>query len=405
MTAKYKGNKAIVEAGEKYLMGTYKRLPISIERGEGARIYDADGNEYLDFVGGVAVNSLGHCHPAVVEALKERMETVLHCSNYYYNEPAVHLAELICENSCMEKVFFGNSGAEANEGAIKLARKYQKMKGHPEKYVVLTMKNSFHGRTIATLTATGQEKVQHGFEPLPVGFDYIEFNNVESVEPAVAGRTDVAAIMVEPVQGEGGVLPATKEFLEELRRVCDKYELLLIFDEVQVGAGRTGKLFAYQNFGVEPDVMTLAKALSSGVPIGAVTARGEAAEALKPGEHGTTFGGNPLACAVGVATIETMVNGGVLENCEKIGNYLREKMQTLVDKYDSVTGVRGMGLINGLLCTKPGAEVVEKCFEKGVLINCTANTVLRFIPPLTITEADVDKLVATLDEVFTEINF
>lgn len=405
MAQKFFGNAGIKEAGDKYIMNTYKRYPIALVKGEGMKVWDADGKEYTDYLAGIAVTSLGYCHPAVKEALIERANTILHTCNYFYNEPAAHMAQLIVENSCFDKVFICNCGAEANESAIKLARKYQKTKGHPEKYTVVTVRNSFHGRTLATLTATGQEKVQHGFEPLPAGFDYIEFNNVECVEPFVKGRDDIAAILVEPVQGEGGCIPATKEFLAELRRVCDKYDLLLMFDEVQVGIARTGKLFAHQNYGIEPDVMTLAKALASGVPIGACCAKGDAATALQPGEHGNTFGGNPLATAAGAATLETILNDNLCDHVVKMGEYMDKAFAPLIEKYENVEGIRGMGLIKGLMLKKPGGEVASKCLEKGIIINCTAETVLRFVPPLIITEKEIDLLVKTLDEVFAELGF
>ena len=405
MIEKFKTNAEVIENGDKYLYGNHVRMPISMERGEGVYVFDKDGNKYLDFVGGIAVNGLGHCHPAIVKCLQERAETILHCSNYFYNEPAVQTAKLIVENSCFEKVLFANSGAEANEGQIKLARKYAVDHGHPERYVVISMLKSFHGRTLATATATGQEIVHNPkwFSPLPEGFRYAEFNNLESVKEQMGD--DVCAILTEPVQGEGGVRPASKEFLQGLRDLCDEKGILLMFDEVQVGSGRTGKLFAHQNYGVEPDTCSMAKALGSGVPIGAVCARGDAAKTLTPGTHGSTFAGGPLACGLAEATLDTMINGGVMENAVKVGEYFRAELRKLQEKHAIITEVRGMGMINGaeLANNEIGPQIVNKCFEKKVLINCTAGNVLRFIPPLIATEAEIDVVVKALDEAMTEL--
>lgn len=408
MIERFKSNAEAIAAADKYLYGNHARMPIVMDRGEGTYVYDLDGNKYLDFVGGIAVNGLGHCHPAIVKALKERAETMLHCSNYYYNEPAIQTCKLIVENSCFEKVMFANSGAEANEGQIKLARKYAVDHGHPERYVVISMIKSFHGRTLATATATGQEIVHNPkwFSPLPEGFRYAEFNNLESVKEQMGD--DVCAILTEPVQGEGGVRPASKEFLQGLRDLCDEKGILLMFDEVQVGSGRTGKLFAHQNFGVEPDTCSMAKALGSGVPIGAVCARGDAAKTLTPGTHGSTFAGGPLACGLAAATLDTMINGGVMDNAAKVGEHFRAELRKLAEKHPNlITEVRGLGMINGaeLVNNEIGPQIVQKCFEKKVLINCTAGNVLRFIPPLTASEEEVDIVVKALDEAMTELGF
>ena len=397
MIEKFKSNAEAIATADKYLYGNHARMPIVMDRGEGCWVWDLDNNKYLDFVGGIAVNGLGHHHPAIVEAL-DRAKDMMHCSNYYYNEPAVQVCKLICENSCFEKVLFANSGAEANEGQIKLARKYAVDHGHPERYVVISMLKSFHGRTLATATATGQEIVHNPkwFSPLPEGFRYAEFNNLESVKEQMGD--DVCAILTEPVQGEGGVRPASKEFLQGLRDLCDEKGILLMFDEVQVGSGRTGKLFAHQNYGVEPDTCSMAKALGSGVPIGAVCARGDAAKTLTPGTHGSTFAGGPLACGLAEATLDTMINGGVMENAVKVGEYFRAELRKLQEKHAIITEVRGMGMINGaeLANNEIGPQIVNKCFEKKVLINCTAGNVLRFIPPLIATEAEIDVVVKAL---------
>jgi len=403
MIKKLNSNAEIIEVAEKYLYGNHVRIPISIEKGEGIYVYDKDGNKYLDFVGGIAVNGLGHNHPAVVAALKERAETVLHCCNYFYNEPAVLLAQILCENSCFDKVLYANSGAEANEALIKLARKYAKDHGHPERYTILSMKNSFHGRTLGTLAATGQYKIQQYFEPIAEGFKYAEFNNLDDVKTQLSD--DVAAILVEPVQGEGGVLPATKEFLQGLRDICDERGILLLFDEVQTGCGRLGTLFAYQSFGVEPDAVSMAKALGSGVPIGAIATKGDASHTLTPGTHGSTYAGNPLVTSVALATIDTLVNGGVLDNANEVGNYLKEKLEGLKKNHPSIQVVRGKGMIWGLVLDKDGHPVVDNCFKKNLLINCTAGTVLRFVPPLITTKEEVDKMIALLDEALSECNY
>ena len=407
MLEKFKTNAEVIEAGDKYLYGNHIRMPLSMERGEGGWVFDKDGNKYLDYVGGIAVNGLGHCHPRIQECLRERAETILHCSNYFYNEPAVQTAKLIVENSCFEKVLFANSGAEANEGQIKLARKYAKDHGHPERFVVITMHNSFHGRTLATCTATGQYGVHRYFEPLPAGFRYATFNDLDSVKAQVDEYT--AAILTEPVQGEGGVRPASKEFLQGLRELCDEKGILLMFDEVQVGSGRTGKLFAHQYYGVEPDTCSMAKALGSGVPIAAVCARGDAAKTLTPGTHGSTFAGGPLACALAATTLDVMINEGVLDNCQKVGEYFRKRAHEVIEKNhpDAVDEIRGLGLINGIQLKKEtGAPVVDLCFKDSkVLINNTNGNVLRFIPPLVTTEEEVDIVIKAVDDAMTKLGW
>ena len=373
MIEKFKTNAEVIENGDKYLYGNHVRMPLSIERGEGAYVFDKDGNKYLDFIGGIAVNGLGHCHPAIVKCLEERAHTILHCSNYFYNEPAVQTAKLIVENSCFDKVLFANSGAEANEGQIKLARKYAKDHGHPERFVVITMKNSFHGRTLATCTATGQYAVHRYFEPLPSGFRYAEFNNLQSVKDIMDEY--VCAILTEPVQGEGGVRPASQEFLQGLRDLCDEKGILLMFDEVQVGSGRTGKLFAHQNYGVEPD----------------------------------TCAGGPLACALAATTLDVMINDGVIENSRKMGEYFRDQMHKVIEKNhpDAVNEIRGLGLIDGIQLNKPsGQPVVDLCFkDSNVLINNTNGNVLRFVPPLIVNEEEIDIVIKAVDEAMTKLGW
>ena len=397
MIEKFKTNAEVIENGDKYLYGNHVRMPLSIERGEGAYVFDKDGNKYLDFIGGIAVNGLGHCHPAIVKCLEERAHTILHCSNYFYNEPAVQTAKLIVENSCFDKVLFANSGAEANEGQIKLARKYAKDHGHPERFVVITMKNSFHGRTLATCTATGQYAVHRYFEPLPSGFRYAEFNNLQSVKDIMDEY--VCAILTEPVQGEGGVRPASQEFLQGLRDLCDEKGILLMFDEVQVGSGRTGKLFAHQNYGVEPDTCSMAKALGSGVPIGAVCARGEAAKTLTPGTHGSTFGGNPVVCA-GANVVVDRMDQSFLANVNERAVQLRAG----IAKLPHVKSISGIGLMVGIeFYDLKAADVLAACREKGLLV-LTAKTRLRLLPPLTLTAHDVEMALDILGSVLAEMD-
>lgn len=391
----------IVELSEKYIMKTYGRIPLALVKGKGVRVWDAEGNEYLDFVGGLAVNSLGHCPPAVVEAVTEQAGKLMHVSNLYYIEPQARLARLLVENSCCDKVFFCNSGAEANEGAIKLARKYAKQKGGPEKYEIITALKSFHGRTLAAITATGQVKYQKGFEPLPPGFKYVPFNDLDALKKATGPNT--CAVMLEPVQGEGGVNVAGQSYLEGVKQLCVERGLLLIFDEVQCGLGRTGKLFAYQNYGVEPDIITLAKALAGGFPIGALLAREEVAAAFQPGDHASTFGGNPLACAAGLAVMETMLKEGFLEKVAANGAYFKKRLEELASRYPFVKEVRGMGFLLGMELSMEGADIVTRCHEKGLLINCVNGNVLRFIPPLIVERAEIDRAVEILDEVLGKI--
>ncbi len=395
-------NKEIIAEGQEYVMNTYGRLPIALVEGKGSYVWDADGKRYLDFVAGIAVNALGHCHPAVVEAISEQAHKLIHCSNLYWIEPQVKLAKMLVEHSCFDKAFFCNSGAEANEAAFKLARKYAKAQGYTNRYEVISTANSFHGRTLATLNATGQEKVHHNFEPLLDGFKSVPYNDLAAIEDAISDKT--CAIIVEPIQGEGGVIVAHAGYLAGLRHLCDEHDLLLIFDEVQVGCGRTGKLFAYQNSGVKPDVMTLAKALAGGVAIGAMLVN-QRADVFVPGEHASTFGGNPLATAAAVAAINQMLVEDIPEGVTLKSEYFICKLQQLVDKYDSLLSVRGQGLLLGLVANKPAGAVVEACQGKGLLINCTAGSVLRFVPPLTVSNDEIDEAVAILDQALQECGF
>ena len=390
---------------KKYMIETYERMDFVADYAEGIYMYDENDQPYLDFYAGIAVNCLGNCNPKVVKAVQEQSALIMQTFNYPYTIPQAVLSKEICETIGMDKVMYQNSGAEANEAMIKIARKWGIENIGPDAWHIITAKKSFHGRTLATATATGQEIVHNPkwFSPLPEGFRYAEFNNLESVKEQMGD--DVCAILTEPVQGEGGVRPASKEFLQGLRDLCDEKGILLMFDEVQVGSGRTGKLFAHQNYGVEPDTCSMAKALGSGVPIGAVCARGDAAKTLTPGTHGSTFAGGPLACGLAEATLDTMINGGVMENAVKVGEYFRAELRKLQEKHSIITEVRGMGMINGaeLANNEIGPQIVNKCFEKKVLINCTAGNVLRFIPPLIATEAEIDVVVKALDEAMTEL--
>lgn len=394
-------NKDFLERGQEVVMNTYGRLPLALVKGEGAYVWDADGNKYLDFVSGLAVTSLGHNHPKVTAALKAQAETLLHTSNFYWIPNQVELAERLVENSFADKVFFCNSGAEANEAAIKLARKYAKTNGNEEKIEIITLKHSFHGRTMAALAATGQRKYQVGFEPLPPGFLYTEINDIEGLREVVSPKT--AAILIEPIQGEGGVNPVSEDFLKEARILCDQFGALLIFDEVQCGIGRTGKLFAYEWGEVVPDVMTLAKALANGVPIGAMLAKDHVAAAFKPGDHASTFGGNPLATAAGCAVLEVLLEEGFLEGVQKTAGYFREGLEALAAKYGTGGQVRGQGMILGMPVSKLGPEIVGEARKRGLLINCVGGTTLRFLPPLIIEKQEIDEAMSILDEVFTDL--
>jgi len=389
-------NAEIIALADRYLFPTYARAPLALVRGEGTRVWDADGRSYLDFFASTVVTNLGHQHPAIMRALTEQAQRILHVSNLHYCEPQARLAEKLVRSSFGERVFLCNSGAEANEAAIKLARKH----GHAVRdgrYEIITTYNSFHGRTLATIAATGQEKVRLGFEPVPQGFRYVPYDDVAAVADAVSART--IGVMVEPIQGEGGIVAPSPAYFHALRSLCDRHGLLLIFDEIQTGMGRTGTLFAYEQLGVVPDVMTLAKGLGNGVPIGAMVAAGPAAQAFDVGSHGSTFGGNALTCAVGVAVMETLESEGVLANCQAMGERLRAGLRALAASHPIITEVRGPGLLVGAVLREPGAPIVDRCRDAGLIINCTANTVLRLTPPLTVTDAEVDEALAILDRV------
>ncbi len=385
-----------IELFNKYVIANYGRLPRVIVRGEGSYIYDADGNKILDMFPGWAVSGIGHCHPKVVEALRRQAGELLHIDNVFYSEPQGVLAKMLSERGFGGKCFFCNSGAEANEAALKLARLHTSS----EKYKFITAEGSFHGRTFATVTATAQPKYHEGFLPLLPGFVYVPFNDIAALEAAFSD--EVAAVMVEPIQGEGGINIATKEYLEAIRRLCDENGAVMILDEVQTGLGRTGKWFGYQHYDVEPDIMTMAKALGGGVAIGAIMANDEVAASLVPGKHASTFGGNALACAAGVAVVEAIEEDNLLENAAELGEYAKGKLEQLKQKHYIIDHVRGVGLMIGIQLTGSGAAIVDECLEKGLRINCTHDTVLRFMPAMTATKDQIDEAVEILDSVLAE---
>lgn len=394
----------IKQKDHKYYMNTFgERTPVCFTHGKGLSLWDLDGNEYHDFFAGIAVSALGHSHPALVDAICSQAQKFIHCSNLYYVEPQADLAELIVQNSCADRVFFANSGAEANEGAIKLARLYFTKKGYDNKFEIITLEKSFHGRTLATIAATGQEKYQKPYSPLTPKFLKVPINDLKAMEEAITDST--CAVMIEPIQGESGVNPTTLEYLKGVRELCDKNGIFLIFDEVQCGLGRTGKLFGYQHYGIEPDIFTLAKALAGGFPIGALCAKEHAAQAFAPGDHGSTFGGNPLACNAGLAVLSTIINENLSDNAAKMGEYFFDKMNSIKTKYPVISDVRGKGLMIGVQFNKPIAkELNTKLFEKKYLLGTVGDNVLRILPPLIVTKQDFDDLIEVLDELLQQIN-
>ncbi len=389
----------ILADSHKYVMHTYGRQPLVLVKGRGTRVYDSDGREYLDFVSGVAVNNLGHCHPRVVVALQKQAQRLMHVSNHYHNEPQVNLAKALVANSFADKAFFCNTGTEAIEAAIKLARRYAREILKQDRYEIITMEGSFHGRTMGSLSATAQSKIHRSFEPLLAGFRYVPYDDVKAVEGAVNERT--CAVLVEPVQGEGGVKVPAPGYLKSLRGLCDRHGILLLLDEVQTGMGRTGRLFGYEHEAIVPDAAALAKGLGAGMPIGALIATDKVAQAFTPGSHGSTFGGNPLACAAALASLDALLEDNIIiPAVEQLGKHFREQLFALKDKYGFVKDVRGMGLLVGMELDRDGKEIVTACLKEGFLINCTVDTVLRFMPPLIITEPEIDLLIRTLDTIF-----
>jgi acetylornithine/N-succinyldiaminopimelate aminotransferase len=376
-------------------MQTFERLPVTLVRGKGPYVWDDEGREYLDFVGGWAVTTLGHCHPALTKALTEQANLLIQTSNQYYTVPQLQLARLLVENSCLDRVFFGNSGAEANEGAVKLARRYGQLNLNGA-YEVITTLSSFHGRTLAMVAATGQPKFQQSYPPLPTGFVNVPFNDIEAIKSATTERT--CAVMIEPIQGEGGVNLPDEGYLPAIRKWCDQKGILLILDEIQTGVGRTGTLFAYEQYGVEPDIMTLAKGLAGGVPIGAILAK-EKASVFVPGEHGSTFGGNPLACAAGYATVKFVIDNNIAGRVKEVGGYLIDRLEKMKPNYPAITDVRGRGLLVAIEFSDEIAQsLVTDCLERGLLVNKLRPNALRFMPPLIIGRKEVDEALAILDK-------
>jgi acetylornithine/N-succinyldiaminopimelate aminotransferase len=384
------------DLADKYLFPTYKRS-LTLIRGEGCRVWDEHGKEYLDFVSGIAVCALGHSSPLVSRALEEQSKRLVHVSNLYYSRPQVELAKLLVEHSFADRVFFCNSGAEANEAAIKLARRYAREKHGPGRHTIICMEGSFHGRTMATLSATGQTKVQLGYDPLLAGFKFVPFNDLASLRKAVDGS--VCAIMLEPIQGEGGVIVPHREYLKGVKELCREKGLLLILDEIQTGMGRTGRLFAHEHFGVTPDIMSLAKALGNGLPIGAMLGTEELSTVFGPGSHASTFGGTPLVTAVAKAVLTSLLEDGWIDHCREVGQYFKEGLEGLQKTYSCIKEVRGLGLIVGVELDRAGAPIVEACLKRGFLINSAQERVLRFVPPLIIRKEEIDRLLGTLDEV------
>ena len=389
-------NEEIFAKDKSDYLPVFARYNIVLDHGDGPYVYDTKGKKYIDFLAGIAVNVVGHNYKPLVDAVSKQAGKMIHCSNLYYTEVQVEAAEKLKKLSGMDKVFFGNSGAEANEGAIKLARKYA-TNIDPEKIQIISALHSFHGRTLATLTATGQDHYHHGFGPLPAGFDYVPYNDIQALEAKMSDKT--CAVMLEAIQGEGGVHVPDPDYLPKVRALCDKYNAVLIFDEVQCGMGRTGTFFGCQQFGVKPDIVTLAKGLAGGVPIGAFMATDKVASAFHAGDHGSTFGGNPLACAAACVVLDALIDGNLMENAKEIGAYLQSKFEEYKAKYPNlIKEVRGRGLILGMELTRPGREIANECLDYGAII-CTAGNVLRFVPPLNITKAHVDELISVLDKV------
>lgn len=387
----------VIADGQKYVMNTYGRLPIVIDRGEGCYVWDLDGKRYLDLVAGIAVNSLGHAHPAVVRAIQEQSEKLLHCSNLYWIENQVKLAKLLVEKSGLGKAFFCNSGAEANEAAIKLARKW----GKGEKYHIITLKNSFHGRTLGSLAATAQEKYQKPFMPLPEGFSAVPLGDLDALEQAI--RPETCAVMLEPIQGESGIHVPTQEYMQGVQAICRKHGILLILDEVQTGLGRTGKSFCFQNFDLEPDIVSLAKAIANGVPMGAIVAKTEVADCFQPGDHASTFGGTPIATAAGFAACSILLDDDFLAGVRETGEYFRAQLRELGEKHPGmIKEVRGMGLMIGCELAGSSKAAAAELLKQGVLINSIGEHVLRLVPPLVISKAEIDEFIPQLEAALTK---
>ncbi|HKK47297.1 MAG TPA: aspartate aminotransferase family protein [Balneolaceae bacterium] len=386
------------ELADKYHVDLYGRYPITLTKGKGVFVTDTEGNRYLDALAGIAVNSLGHCHPKVVEAVREQAGNLMHISNFYYSEPQSELAKKLTEVSGLDKAFFCNSGAESVEGAIKLARKYGSLRNKSGK--IISMENCFHGRTLGTI-AMGKKKYQTGFEPIPEGFEQVPANDKEALTEKVNDET--VAVILEPVQGEGGVKPVDGDYLKHVRKLCDEHDVVMILDEIQCGMGRTGQMYAYQHYGIKPDILTSAKALGNGFPIGAVVAKDKIADAIAHGEHGTTYGGNPLACAAACATLSVMEDENIPEQAAKKGAYFKDRLRDVAEDIDAVVDVRGLGLMVGAELSFEGGDVVKEMMKRGVLSNCASGNVMRFVPPLIITEDQIDTIIDVFVESLKEV--
>ena len=391
---------SIIQTADRVIAQTYKRFPIVLNRGLGCTVWDTHGRQYTDFVAGIAVCNLGHAHPRIAEAVARQARQLVHVSNLYYTVPQTELADLLVVQCFADRVFFCNSGAEANEAAIKLARKYFKDKDQPERYRIVSMERSFHGRTMATLSATGQEKIRAGYDPVLQGFSFVPFNDTEALEAAVDDRT--CAVMLEPIQGEGGIRCPTPDYLQQVRQMCDRHGILMILDEIQTGMGRTGSLFAHQHDGVSPDIMTLAKALANGLPIGAMLATEKVAAAFGPGDHASTFGGTPLVTAAALETLRIMLDEKIPRRAAETGVYFRQALEALKQRCSRIVEVRGRGLLLGVQLDGPADDLVPICMQKGFLVNCVQGDTLRFAPPLIVQIEEIDALIACLDEILQQ---
>ena len=396
-----KSNQELIKLTNKHVAQTYGRYPIGLVRGKGTSVWDASGKKYIDFVAGLAVDNLGHCHPNVVSAIRKQAGRLLHVSNLYHIEPQSQLAAELTRLSFADKFFFCNSGTEANEAAIKLARRWFYDNGQPKRFEIITMKDSFHGRTMASLSATAQKKIHTGFKPLLPGFKYVPFNDIAALKKTITKKT--CAVLIEPIQGEGGVNLAQETYLKILRKTCNEKGILLIFDEIQTGFGRTGHLFAYERHKIKPDIITLAKALGGGIAIGAMGSTNKIIKSFTPGTHGATFGGNPLACAASLASLKTLSKKGFLEKSSATGDYFLKQLYRLKDNFSVIREVRGVGLMLAVELNQPGAEVVTNCMKEGLLINCIQQNTIRFLPPLIITRKEIDFLIRILSKIFSKM--
>ena len=396
-----KSNQELIKLTNKHVAKNYGRYPIGLVRGKGMVVWDASGKKYIDFVAGLAVDNLGHCPPSVVDAIRKQSGKLLHVSNLYHIEPQSQLAAELTRLTFANKFFFCNSGTEANEAAIKLARRWFYDKGQPKRFEIITMNDSFHGRTMASLSATAQKKIHAGFKPLLPGFKYVPFNDITALKKAVTKKT--CAVLIEPIQGEGGVKPAQKTYLKTLRKICNEKGILLIFDEIQTGFGRTGPLFAYERYKIKPDIITLAKALGGGIAIGAMGSTNKIIQSFSPGTHGATFGGNPLACAASLASLKTLTKKGFLQKASSQGDYFVKQLHYLKEKFSVIREVRGAGLMLAIELNQPGAKIVTACMKEGLLINCIQQNTIRFLPPLIITRKEIDLLIKILSKIFTKI--